>query len=159
METIPVTVTFSNDEMRPAAALHFDRNMGKRWRLTQVFAGLMIAFGIFSLRYEILPLSGFLIAAGILGLLIRHFYIKRCIQAGEKSPFHGETQTWSIRNNDILIERPGQESKLPFDQLTKLRHSPDGLLLYTGPSSFFWLPSSGFKSKESFHEALERLEK
>ncbi len=158
MSAIPVTVPFNSEEMRRAATLHFDQNFKKKWRATKAFSVLTLLFGIFTIRYEVLPLSAFLIAAGILGLFIRKLYIKRCITAGEKSPYFGEEQIWTFYDQHLHIQRPGQESKLGFEKIVNCLHDEHGLLLYTTPSSFFWLPVSGFPSEEAFTEAIERCE-
>jgi hypothetical protein len=155
--SLTAKVEFSKQAIVTACGHHFDWRMGKTWRNTQITGWSLILLGIFSLRFEILLISAMLIAAGLSALALRKFYLHRCLKSGLKSPFFGETHQWQFTPTGIKIKAPGKMSKLAWSQLTDFYAPTDGLLLYTSPATFFWLPKDGFASGDEFHQTLDLI--
>lgn len=148
-------VKFTREAIQTSCGHHFDWRMGKTWKLTKTVGWILIISGIFSLHFENLIISALLIATGISSLTLRKFYLRRCLKSGVASPFFGQTHQWEFGKSGIKIKAPGKKSQLSWSQIIEFYVPASGLLIYTSPATFFWLPKSGFSTASDYHKTID----
>lgn len=67
-----------------------------------------------------------------------------------KRPDSGAELIWSISEDALEATYPQGNSTITWKALLKMVFTPEGVLLYTAPKIFNWLPRHGFKDDADF---------
>ena len=67
-----------------------------------------------------------------------------------KHPDSGAELIWSISEDALETTYPQGNSTITWKALLKMVFTPEGVLLYTAPQIFNWLPRHGFKDDADF---------
>ncbi len=67
-----------------------------------------------------------------------------------KRPDSGAELIWSISEDALEATYPQGNSTITWKALLKMVFTPEGVLLYTAPQIFNWLPRYGFKDDADF---------
>ena len=58
--------------------------------------------------------------------------------------------SWQITQMDLRVEHPNGSADMKWSLFNKAILTPTGLLLYSQPALFHWLPRAGFDSEEGY---------
>jgi len=125
---------------------------GIKWLLAAIFVALGVFVAVMAIRWLFIPFCA-IAGAIFLGWPIDAWLLRRRFR---KSPYHNDEISLSLTDEGLYGAGRKSETRLGWPLFTKARRFSDGLLLFSGPQMFHWLPNSAAVDTSAAAEA-ERL--
>ena len=157
MDGVPVRYRWTLAEQTEAQRWHLRQSKVRRIvpAVCWVLAGLLACSAISIYRRQgtlahapgtVIGIAYFLVLSGLIPLLTR--WRVRRNHAGAST--RDAEVTWQITAASLRFEHAHGSSEVKWAAFNKAALAPTGLLLYSQPLIFHWLPRHGFESEEGF---------